>query len=166
MSNTFSGLHSYFYFSVPSCHRRLRASCFYRCMMYPNECYGTCWLRCSDDGSTGDRSGALDDELTTYVCLHFRACKDVIVKLLDKNELTRLGSKSGASEVKQHKWFSKINWGLLRNTQPPVSFVSRSILSPYTLPTRARAGLLRPPSGTWFSMFAVLSPWAVLVMFW
>lgn len=48
------------------------------------------------------------------------ACKDVIVRLLDKNELTRLGSKSGASEVKQHKWFSKINWGLLRNTQPPI----------------------------------------------
>ena len=39
---------------------------------------------------------------------------------LDKNEKTRLGSRSGASEVKQHKWFSKINWGLLRNTRPPV----------------------------------------------
>ena len=42
--------------------------------------------------------------------------------MLDKREWTRLGSKSGASEVKQHKWFAKINWGLLRNTQPPVSF--------------------------------------------
>lgn len=51
------------------------------------------------------------------------------MKLLDKNELTRLGSKSGASEVKQHKWFSKINWGLLRNIQPPVSFVLRNIPS-------------------------------------
>ena len=128
-------------------------------MMYPNECYGTCWLLCSDDGSTGDRSGALDDELTTYVCLHFRACKDVIVKLLDKNELTRLGSKSGASEVKQHKWFSKINWGLLRNTQPPVSFVSRSILSPYTLPTRARAW--PAPSAIRHVVLDVCSPLAV-----
>jgi len=73
-----------------------------------------------------------------FVCLNFRACKDVIVKLLDKNELTRLGSKSGASEVKQHKWFSKINWGLLRNTQPPVSFVSRGVSSTH-LPTRTRA---------------------------
>lgn len=53
------------------------------------------------------------------------------MKLLDKNELTRLGSKSGASEVKQHKWFSKINWGLLRNTQPPVSFVLCTIHSPH-----------------------------------
>lgn len=41
-------------------------------------------------------------------------------RLLDKYERTRLGSKSGASEVKQHKWFGKINWGLLRNTRPPV----------------------------------------------
>jgi protein-serine/threonine kinase len=46
--------------------------------------------------------------------------KDCIVRLLDKNEKTRLGSKSGASEVKSHKWFCKINWGLLRNTRPPI----------------------------------------------
>ncbi|PCH41422.1 AGC/RSK protein kinase [Wolfiporia cocos MD-104 SS10] len=59
--------------------------------------------------------------------VHFRdspkvssACKDVVTRLLDKRESSRLGSKSGASEVKQHKWFVKINWGLLRNTQPPI----------------------------------------------
>ena len=49
-----------------------------------------------------------------------RAGKDCVNRLLDKHERTRLGSKSGASEVKQHKWFGKINWGLLRNTRPPV----------------------------------------------
>jgi protein-serine/threonine kinase len=57
------------------------------------------------------------------------AGKDIISRLLDKEENTRLGSKTGASEVKQHKWFSKINWGLLRNTVPPVScaaWVARS----------------------------------------
>lgn len=48
------------------------------------------------------------------------SCKDVVIRLLDKRESTRLGSKSGASEVKQHKWFAKINWGLLRNTKPPI----------------------------------------------
>ncbi|KAF9263570.1 Pkinase-domain-containing protein [Marasmius fiardii PR-910] len=48
------------------------------------------------------------------------ACKDCITRLLDKNEVTRLGSRSGASEVKQHKWFSKVNWGLLRNGKPPI----------------------------------------------
>lgn len=43
------------------------------------------------------------------------------MRLLDKSESSRLGSMTGASEVKAHKWFSKINWGLLRNTKPPVS---------------------------------------------
>ncbi|KAJ6539183.1 kinase-like domain-containing protein [Mycena capillaripes] len=59
--------------------------------------------------------------------VHFRdtpkvsqAGKDCVTRLLDKRERSRLGSKSGASEVKQHKWFAKINWGLLRNTQPPI----------------------------------------------
>ncbi|KZW03876.1 Pkinase-domain-containing protein [Exidia glandulosa HHB12029] len=47
-------------------------------------------------------------------------CKDVITQLLIKDDTQRLGSRTGASEVKQHKWFSKINWGLLRNTQPPI----------------------------------------------
>lgn len=59
-----------------------------------------------------------------------RSCRDVITRLLDKDELKRLGSKSGASEVKQHKWFAKINWGLLRNTQPPVSELLPSWLFP------------------------------------
>ncbi|KAK7061582.1 AGC/RSK protein kinase [Favolaschia claudopus] len=48
------------------------------------------------------------------------AGKDCVTRLLDKRERTRLGSKSGASEVKQHKWFAKINWGLLRNQRPPI----------------------------------------------
>ena len=59
-------------------------------------------------------------------CFPRSAGKDVITRLLDKKESTRLGSKSGASEVKQHKWFAKINWGLLLNTQPPVSFIPSS----------------------------------------
>jgi len=48
------------------------------------------------------------------------AAKDIILRLLDKNELRRLGSASGASQVKQHKWFAKMRWGLLRNTTPPI----------------------------------------------
>lgn len=64
------------------------------------------------------------------------------MRLLDKNESTRLGSKSGASEVKQHKWFSKINWGLLRNTQPPVSFVIHfTHPCPHSLGVTTRCGL-------------------------
>ncbi|KZT38978.1 Pkinase-domain-containing protein, partial [Sistotremastrum suecicum HHB10207 ss-3] len=47
------------------------------------------------------------------------ACKDIVTRLLHKDERRRLGSQSGASELKQHKWFAKISWGLLRNTRPP-----------------------------------------------
>lgn len=50
----------------------------------------------------------------------YRSGKDIMMRLLDKNESRRLGSQSGASQVKQHKWFGKVNWGLLRNTTPPV----------------------------------------------
>ncbi|BGP16310.1 serine/threonine protein kinase, AGC [Rhodosporidiobolus nylandii] len=47
-------------------------------------------------------------------------CKSLIKKLLTKDEHKRLGSQSGASEVKQHKWFASINWGLLRHQKPPI----------------------------------------------
>ncbi|KAH8925235.1 Pkinase-domain-containing protein [Atractiella rhizophila] len=46
-----------------------------------------------------------------------RSC---VKKLLIKDEHKRLGSQSGASEVKQHKWFAPLNWGLLRHTKPPI----------------------------------------------
>lgn len=46
--------------------------------------------------------------------------KSMIRKLLLKDEMKRLGSQSGASEVKQHKWFAPISWGLLRNLTPPI----------------------------------------------
>ncbi|GAA6034104.1 hypothetical protein JCM8097_000697 [Rhodosporidiobolus ruineniae] len=47
-------------------------------------------------------------------------CKSLIKMLLTKDEHKRLGSQSGASEVKQHKWFASINWGLLRHQKPPI----------------------------------------------
>ncbi|WVO14175.1 hypothetical protein L204_101806 [Cryptococcus depauperatus] len=47
-------------------------------------------------------------------------CKSCIRKLLIKDENKRMGSTSGASEVKQHKWFATISWGLLRNMTPPI----------------------------------------------
>ncbi|KAF8528903.1 Pkinase-domain-containing protein [Hysterangium stoloniferum] len=49
-----------------------------------------------------------------------QACKEIITRLLEKNERRRLGSGTGASEVKQHRWFARVNWGLLRNTRPPI----------------------------------------------
>ncbi|GHJ86107.1 hypothetical protein NliqN6_2509 [Naganishia liquefaciens] len=47
-------------------------------------------------------------------------CKSLIRKLLIKDEHKRLGSASGASEVKLHKWFAPIKWGLLRHQTPPI----------------------------------------------
>ncbi|KAI0036085.1 Pkinase-domain-containing protein [Vararia minispora EC-137] len=72
-----------------------------------------------------DRNDTFNNILKLPV--HFReppkvssACRDCVTRLLDKQDSTRLGSKTGASEVKQHKWFAKINWGLLRNLEPPI----------------------------------------------
>ncbi|KIJ56565.1 hypothetical protein M422DRAFT_148965 [Sphaerobolus stellatus SS14] len=47
-------------------------------------------------------------------------CKEIVTRLLEKNERRRLGSGTGASEVKAHRWFAKVNWGLLRHTRPPI----------------------------------------------
>ncbi|KAK4046268.1 serine/threonine protein kinase, AGC [Microbotryomycetes sp. JL201] len=47
-------------------------------------------------------------------------CKSIIKRLLCKDEHKRLGSQSGASEVKQHRWFSNINFALLRHLEPPI----------------------------------------------
>ncbi|GAA6013792.1 hypothetical protein JCM10207_008192 [Rhodosporidiobolus poonsookiae] len=47
-------------------------------------------------------------------------CKSLIKKLLCKDENKRLGSQTGASEVKQHKWFGSLSWGLLRHMKPPI----------------------------------------------
>ncbi|KAI8058310.1 kinase-like domain-containing protein [Syncephalis plumigaleata] len=46
--------------------------------------------------------------------------KNLIKKLLHKDENKRLGANSGASDVKAHVAFKKINWALLRNMEPPI----------------------------------------------
>ena len=46
--------------------------------------------------------------------------KACVKKLLCKNEHQRLGSQTGASEVKSHKWFASVSWGLLRHARPPI----------------------------------------------
>lgn len=55
-----------------------------------------------------------------YVAIFIRGCRDIILRLLHKDDWRRLGSKTGASEVKQHRWFATLKWGLLRNEQPPI----------------------------------------------
>lgn len=47
-------------------------------------------------------------------------CKNMIKKLLIKDETKRLGSKLGASDVKYHAFFKNTQWALLRHQQPPM----------------------------------------------
>ena len=49
-----------------------------------------------------------------------RNCKDLIKKLLCKNEAKRLGSKMGAADIKTHPFFRKVQWSFLRNQEPPL----------------------------------------------
>ncbi|KAH9844046.1 Pkinase-domain-containing protein [Rhodofomes roseus] len=104
-----------------------------------------------------------------HLPVHFRdspkvtlAGKDVITRLLDKREPTRLGSQTGASEVKQHKWFAKINWGLLRNTQPPVSMTFTLWMR---IGAKKRAGLgsreTSPPPWYWAALFHFGTTWKI-----
>jgi protein-serine/threonine kinase len=47
-------------------------------------------------------------------------CKSLIRKLLIKDELRRLGSRAGASDVKTHPFFRSTQWALLRHMKPPM----------------------------------------------
>jgi len=46
--------------------------------------------------------------------------KNLMKKLLIKDEYKRLGVQSGASDIKSHNFFKGINWALLRNIKPPI----------------------------------------------
>ncbi|KAF2869698.1 serine/threonine-protein kinase ppk14 [Massariosphaeria phaeospora] len=47
-------------------------------------------------------------------------CKSIVRKLLIKDELRRLGSRAGASDVKTHPFFRTTQWALLRHMKPPI----------------------------------------------
>ncbi|KAL1303448.1 hypothetical protein AAFC00_006837 [Neodothiora populina] len=47
-------------------------------------------------------------------------CKSLVRKLLIKDELRRLGSRAGASDVKSHPFFRTTSWALLRHQKPPI----------------------------------------------
>jgi serum/glucocorticoid-regulated kinase 2 len=53
-------------------------------------------------------------------------CKDLLTKLLHKNPLKRLGSHRGAEEVKEHPYFSDINWLEVyeRKLQTPLPYLA------------------------------------------
>lgn len=47
-------------------------------------------------------------------------CRSLIRKLLIKDELRRIGSRAGASDVKTHPFFRATQWALLRHMKPPI----------------------------------------------
>eukprot|EP00184_Porphyridium_aerugineum_P004153 CAMPEP_0184695370 /NCGR_PEP_ID=MMETSP0313-20130426/3021_1 /TAXON_ID=2792 /ORGANISM="Porphyridium aerugineum, Strain SAG 1380-2" /LENGTH=631 /DNA_ID=CAMNT_0027153807 /DNA_START=343 /DNA_END=2238 /DNA_ORIENTATION=- len=47
-------------------------------------------------------------------------CKQLVRKLLIRDPERRLGSHSGASEIKREKWFAGLNFSLIRNETPPI----------------------------------------------
>jgi protein-serine/threonine kinase len=47
-------------------------------------------------------------------------CKNVLQRLLYKDEYRRLGSRAGASDIKSHPFFKPINFALLRHMTPPI----------------------------------------------
>lgn len=46
-------------------------------------------------------------------------CRDLITKLLTKDETKRLGSEFGAEEIKRHPYFAGVQWQFLRQRTPP-----------------------------------------------
>eukprot|EP01114_Cavostelium_apophysatum_P020272 TRINITY_DN6751_c0_g1_i1.p1 TRINITY_DN6751_c0_g1~~TRINITY_DN6751_c0_g1_i1.p1 ORF type:complete len:444 (-),score=82.32 TRINITY_DN6751_c0_g1_i1:121-1452(-) len=48
------------------------------------------------------------------------ACKSIIKKLLHHDARKRLGSHHGAIDIKNHRFFDKINFSLIRNMTPPI----------------------------------------------
>ncbi|SMN18406.1 similar to Saccharomyces cerevisiae YCR091W KIN82 Putative serine/threonine protein kinase implicated in the regulation of phospholipid asymmetry through the activation of phospholipid translocases (flippases) Lem3p-Dnf1p/Dnf2p [Maudiozyma saulgeensis] len=69
-----------------------------------------------------------------------RVCKDLIKKLLIKDENKRLGSKKGAADLKSHPWFKKVAWSFLRNQPPPLIPVLTSNGYELTSPTNRYIG--------------------------
>lgn len=81
-----------------------------------------------DDVPFPEQSGS--PQISTYVAfLSFASftltwkislCKSLIRKLLIKDEIRRLGSRAGASDVKTHPFFRSTQWALLRHMKPPM----------------------------------------------
>lgn len=71
-------------------------------------------------------------------------CKNLIRKLLIKDESKRLGSHSGASEIKCHPFFKNTQWALLRNQKPPMI----PIINPKKKPINNTSTRINKPSTT------------------
>lgn len=66
-----------------------------------------------------------DLEIPSYIS---KEARDLIVRLMDRNPVTRLGT-SGALEIKKHKWFKGISWDDVINKRldPPLPYLKRKV---------------------------------------
>eukprot|EP01065_Artemidia_motanka_P013749 TRINITY_DN17705_c1_g2_i1.p1 TRINITY_DN17705_c1_g2~~TRINITY_DN17705_c1_g2_i1.p1 ORF type:complete len:625 (+),score=167.48 TRINITY_DN17705_c1_g2_i1:172-2046(+) len=65
------------------------------------------------------------------------ACKALIKSLLHQKPEHRLGAKSGAAEVRAHKWFKDVNFCLIRNGEAPMKPVLPDVSDPRKFPKYA-----------------------------
>jgi len=49
-----------------------------------------------------------------------KEAKDLIKRLLTRDVAKRMGSESGADEIREHKFFSSLNFALIRDMSPPI----------------------------------------------
>lgn len=66
-----------------------------------------------------------DLEIPSYIS---KEARDLIVLLMDRNPVTRLGT-NGALEIKKHKWFKGIDWEDVFNKKldPPLPYLKRKV---------------------------------------
>ncbi|PSC75784.1 phototropin [Micractinium conductrix] len=100
----------------------------------------------------GARRDATFDNILNRECAFPRhpavsqECKDLILSLLVKDPLQRLGTQAGGDEVKQHPWFTGFNWALGRAALSKLSLAGMSKLSASAGASPAAAGKSRPGS--------------------
>eukprot|EP00170_Pyropia_yezoensis_P000696 contig_3270_g697 len=67
-------------------------------------------------------------------------CKAVVKKLLRREPEKRLGAENGASEIKAARWFTGVNFALIRNEVPPIIPIARDELADTGAPAMADDG--------------------------
>ena len=81
-------------------------------------------------GTTPFKGGYQDETFNNIVtgtvrfedALHLSPeCKNLIKKLLKRDPTKRLGHENGASDIKRHPWFKKIDFTLIRNDKPAIT---------------------------------------------
>lgn len=86
--------------------------------------YGTTPFKGSNRNETFTRILHFDvtfaDQPAPYKTPVSSNCKNLIRKLLHKDEHRRLGSRAGASDIKSHPFFKPVNFALLRHLTPPI----------------------------------------------